>query len=431
MDSAILSEMIETRRRLHQHPEEGWTEFETTWLVYNRPKALGCESVRTGTGLINPDCVLGRSEALVEKAVNRAIAAGVSAEFIDEIEGYTGAAAVIDTGRPGPVLALRFDMDALCVEETTDPEHLPNKQGFCSQYAGLMHACGHDAHTALGLAVARWIMENRERLTGVIKLIFQPAEEGVRGANAIVGSGFVDDVDVILASHCGGAIKSKQIGLVYDGLLASTKFDIRFTGVPSHAGNQPHAGKSALLAACSTCLQMAGIPRHGDGATRVSLGKLNAGEGRNITPAHAYIQAEVRGQTPEINDFLCRNVEHIVKGNAEAYQVQYELERVGEATTIVPCPDILEAISDVARQTEGVADVVELRKPSGSEDYSLMLKRVVERGGRGAMFRWGCRHHGHHKSDFDIQDTETMPVAFGVFTGCVLRFNGIDSGATD
>lgn len=171
MDSAILSEMIETRRRLHQHPEEGWTEFETTWLVYNRLKALGCESVLTGTRLINPDCVLGRSEALVEKAVNRAIAAGVPAEFIDEIEGYTGAAAVIDTGRPGPVLALRFDMDALCVEETTDPEHLPNKQGFCSQYAGLMHACGHDAHTALGLAVARWIMENRKRLTGVIKLI--------------------------------------------------------------------------------------------------------------------------------------------------------------------------------------------------------------------------------------------------------------------
>lgn len=104
---------------------------------------------------------------------------------------------------------------------------------------------------------------------------------------------------------------------------------------------------------------------------------------------------------------------------------------MGEATTIVPCPDILEAIGDVARQTEGVADIVELRKPSGSEDYSLMLKRVVERGGRGAMFRWGCTHHGHHKSDFDIQDTETMPVAFGVFTGCVLRFNGIDLGATD
>ena len=81
MDSAILSEMIETRRRLHEHPEESWTEFETTWLVYNRLKALGCESVLTGTRLINPDCVLGRSEALVEKAVNRAIAAGVPAEF--------------------------------------------------------------------------------------------------------------------------------------------------------------------------------------------------------------------------------------------------------------------------------------------------------------------------------------------------------------
>ena len=410
MDSAILSEMIETRRRLHQHPEEGWTEFETTWLVYNRLKALGCESVLTGTRLINPDCVLGRSEALVEKAVNRAIAAGVPAEFIDEIEGYTGAAAVIDTGRPGPVLALRFDMDALCVEETTDPEHLPNKQGFCSQYAGLMHACGHDAHTALGLAVARWIMENRERLTGVIKLIFQPAEEGVRGANAIVGSGFVDDVDVILASHCGGAIKSKQIGLVYDGLLASTKFDIRFTGVPSHAGNQPQAGKNALLAACSTCLQMAGIPRHGDGATRVSLA--------NSTPAKVAIshrptptskpKCAVRRRRSTTFSAAMLNISSKAMPRPIRFNTSLNAWAKPHDRSL---PGHSRSHKGRSAPNRGCGRRRRTAQTVGQQDYSLMLKRVVERGGRGAMFRWGCRHHGHHKSDFDIQDTETMPVA--------------------
>ena len=163
---------------------------------------------------------------MVEKAANRAIAAEVPAEFIDEIEGYTGAAAVIDTGRPGPVLALRFDMDALCVEETTDPEHLPNKQGFCSQYAGLMHACGHDAHTALGLAVARWIMENRKRLTGVIKLIFQPAEEGVRGAAGMAASGIVDDADYFVAGPAEFVKKTTarlaELGVIHSRIHAQT-----------------------------------------------------------------------------------------------------------------------------------------------------------------------------------------------------------------
>ena len=427
MQENIFNEMIATRRQLHTRPEEGWTEFETTWLVYQRLKELGYETILTGTQIINTDNVLGRSPELVAKAISRALAHGVPAEFIEQISELTGCAAVLQTQRPGPTLALRFDMDALCVQETDAPEHLPNAQGFCSEIPGMMHACGHDSHTALGLALARWIQENKDSLCGTIKLIFQPAEEGVRGATAIAASGFVDDVDVILGSHCGGKLQPREIGLLHSGLLASTKFDIRYTGKPSHAGNQPHAGKSALMAACSTAMMLVGIPRHGDGVTRVAVGKIMAGEGRNITPVHALIQAEVRGETAEINDYLCEHVKHIVNGNAEAYQVQAQIERVGDTTTLVECPEILEVIEKIARSLPETAGIVDLRAPSGSEDFTVLLRRVVEHGGRGAMFRWGCKHNGHHRSDFDIQDSETMPLAFDVFAGCILHFCGMNA----
>ena len=174
-----------------------------------------------------------------------------------------------------------------------------------------MHACGHDGHTALGLAVARWLMEHKDELKGTFKLIYQPAEEGVRGAVAIVGSGVLDDVDIIVGSHCGGKVKLGEVGLVHKGVLASTKFDIYFKGTPSHAGNNPHKGHSALLAASATAMMIVGIPRHGEGASRVAVGRLVAGEGRNVTPVHAYMQTEVRGETAEINDYLCQKIEPV------------------------------------------------------------------------------------------------------------------------
>ena len=168
---------VEFRRHLHRHPELSFRETESARFIAEalREAGIPCRPI-AGTGVLAK--IEGRGD------LRRAV-------------------------------VLRADIDALPIREQSGA-------AWSSENDGVMHACGHDAHTALGLAVARWIMENRKRLTGVIKLIFQPAEEGVRGANAIVGSGFVDDVDVILASHCGGAIKSMQIGLVYDGLLAST-----------------------------------------------------------------------------------------------------------------------------------------------------------------------------------------------------------------
>ncbi len=423
MKPEIFKEMIATRRQIHKHPEEGWTEFETTYLVFNRLKSLGFEKVLTGTQIIKPECVLGRDPELVEKAICRAVEQGVPQSFIDEIEGYTGCVAVFESGRQGPVVALRFDMDALRIEEADSADHPPAALGFRSEYPGLMHACGHDAHTAVGLAVARWIMENRDQLCGTVKLVFQPAEEGVRGAWPMVESGIFDDVDYVLGSHCGGKAGPGEVALVHGGVLASTKFDIRFKGTPSHAGNQPHRGHSALMAACATSMMLVGIPRHGDGTSRVAVGRLVAGEGRNITPVHAYIQAEVRGETEDVNKYMCENVEKIVLGNAMAYNVESDIERVGDATTLERCPEMIEILREVAQGIEDI-NIIDLNSPAGSEDFTWMVKRVVAHGGQGAFFRWGCRHNGHHKFHFDLQDTESMPLAFKMFTGYVRKMNG-------
>ena len=424
MDRAIFEEMINTRRHLHRRPEEGWTEFETTYYIVSRLKALGYEKILAGASCINKEAVLGRNAELVAREKERAVQAGVPRAFFDACEDYTGALAVLETGRPGPVTALRFDIDCVLVEETDDPEHAPNKGGFASERKGLMHACGHDGHTAVGLAAARWIIEHKDELSGTIKLIFQPAEEGVRGAAAIAASGLLDDVDYIFGSHCGGKAKPGEVALVRGGVLASTKLDIRFTGKASHAGNEPHKGRSALMAACAASLMLAGIPRHGGGASRIAVGKMIAGEGRNVTPVHALIQIEVRGETAEVNDYMVENVKHIVKGAAEAYQTQYEIEKTGEATTIIDHPEMQKLVREAAQALPEVKNIIELSNPSGSEDFTALLKRVTDKGGQGALFRWGCRHNGHHKSDFDLQDEQSMPIGFGVFCNLIKKLNG-------
>ena len=424
MEKQLFDEMIATRRAIHRRPEEGWTEFETTWLIVNRLKEIGYEKILTGLSVINPECVLGRSEATVKAAAERAVARGVPASFIEEIAGYTGAVAVLETGRPGSVTAMRFDIDALPVTETDDPEHEANKEGFRSERDGFMHACGHDGHTAIGLALARWAFENRDRLNGTIKFLFQPAEEGVRGAAAMVGAGLVDDVDCILGCHCGGIPKLHETAIDYDDKLSTTKLDIRFKGQASHAGNSPEKGRSALLAACATALMMAGISRHSGGATRVCVGKLVAGEGRNVTPVNASMLAEVRGETGEINDFMVKNVENIVRGNATAYGVEYRIDCAGRATALPVCPEVQDIVRDVMKGIPGITKIIELKKMGGSDDFTNLAARVVERGGKCGMFRFGCNHHGHHKPDFALQDTESLPIGFEVFKGFLEKVNG-------
>ena len=223
--------------------------------------------------MINPDAVMARKPEEVEAAIELARAAGVSEALLERMGGYTGCVGVLDTGRPGPVTTLRFDIDCLAIEETKDENHLPNREGFASTRPGLSHACGHDGHTAVGLGVAQWLADNKETLCGKVKLVFQPAEEGVRGAAAIAASGVLDDVDWFTAGHIGCDAKPGQVGVSHEGYLATTKFDLEIFGLPCAAGS-PEKGHSALMCACNTVMALGSLPGHSKGITRVQVGKI-------------------------------------------------------------------------------------------------------------------------------------------------------------
>lgn len=417
-------EMVQMRRSIHQKPETGWTEFRTTALIVRRLKELGF-NVLQGTAVINPDFVMGRYDTEVKLGISRALEAGISQNEIDATDGYTGAVGIWETGRPGPVTALRFDIDALYVPETQCSDHLPRQLGFASEYDGVMHACGHDCHAAIGLSLAHWIVDHANTLCGTIKLLFQPAEEGTRGARAMAESGIVDDVDILFASHIGCTPKLGFVTVTSPGYNATIKFDVSFTGKPAHSVANPQDGRNALMGACHTAVMVGSLPRHGAGLTTVSCGKIVAGEMRNVVPVHANMQMEVRGATDELCQYMFEQVERCVKANAEAFDLQYEVKKVGEALTMHPDEDLAQLIELCAAEVVGADHVDYYSERGGSEDVTILMKRVQAHGGKAAHFYYGADHNGQHRSDFDPDDVKSMPVGFTVQTKLLETTNGV------
>ena len=280
----LREEMIARRRNLHQHPETGWTEFRTASLIIKELKALGYE-VSFGAAVVNEEYMMGVPNATDLSAyMERAISEGADAELVKQMAGgKTGIVAVLKTGKPGKTVAFRFDMDCNDVEEDKGVAHRPTAEGFASCHKNAMHACGHDGHVTIGLAAAKLIATHKDELAGTIKLIFQPAEEGVRGAYAMVNAGVVDDVDYLFGGHIGfKATNDNALVTMTDGFLATTKLDAEFKGVSAHAGAAPEQGKNALLAACQAAISLNTISRHSQGSSRINVGVLNAGTGRNV-----------------------------------------------------------------------------------------------------------------------------------------------------
>ena len=417
--ASYIPEIIATRRAIHRRPELGWTEFETTALIAARLSSLGI-GIRLGREIIAPEAALGRDEAEVQKGIERALRHGASPELIARMEGFTGCVGILETGRPGPCVAFRFDIDALPIAESRDPGHLPEQQGFASELPGLMHACGHDAHAAVGLGLARWLADNRDSLRGRVKLIFQPAEEGTRGANAMVEAGVVDDADWLFAAHVGTSAGPGEIMLLPDGYLATVKFDADFTGLASHAGSAPEKGRSALLAAANAAVMLNAIPRTSQGDTRMSVGVLRAGTARNITPQAAHMECEVRGTTHEANEYMFARAKEVIEGCAAACGVSCRITRAGAATTLTTTQEALRVMEEAGRAVPG-ARVTFSRGAVASEDCTLLMRRVFERGGNPGYFCFGCRHKGHHRPDFDIQDTENLRFGFEAFVNIARR----------
>lgn len=409
MLSAYHDQLINIRRQLHQNPEEGWSEFTTTAFLVTTLRGYGY-NVLTGRKVVAPEACLGREESVVKAGLERARRNGVSEELLSEMEELTGCVAVLDTGRPGPTLAIRFDIDCVPVTECTDDTHVPAKEGFISKNPGFMHACGHDAHMSMGLAVAHWVMDNKDKLSGKIKILFQPAEEGVRGAAGMAASGILDDCDYFLGSHVAMSAKSGEIATNLYGYLCTTKLDVTFHGKPAHAGACPQEGRNALTAAANATVQMMGISRHSGGMTRINIGQLIAGEGRNVIPSKAVMKLEVRGETGEINQYMVDQVTNICKGIAMSFGVTYEMRKMGEAVDLTADQELVDILNAAGRATPGITVVDKALNFGGSEDATILARRVQAHGGKAAFFLWGSdRPSGHHTSTFDIKESDLDP----------------------
>ena len=403
----LKDEMVERRRDLHRHPETGWTEFRTASMIIGELKNLGYD-VKFGADVIDEKSMMGvPSEAELADYMQRAINEGADPELVKKMAGgKTGIVATLKTDKPGKTVAFRFDMDCNDVEEERCDEHRPAKEGFASEHKKAMHACGHDGHVTIGLSAAKLLAANKARLAGTVKLIFQPAEEGVRGAFAMMNAGVVDDVDYLFGGHIGfKATADNCLVTMTDGFLATTKLDAEFTGVSAHAGAAPEQGKNALLAAAQAAISLNTIPRHSKGSSRINVGVLNAGTGRNVVPDIAAIKLETRGATTEIDEYMVTEAKRILNACAAMYDVKVKITMAGAAPACFADKELGHEVAELIEEKCHYDEVVEYVDMGGSEDCGYFMERVQQHGGRALYMMYGTKiAAGHHNSHFDFNE---------------------------
>lgn len=404
----IYKKMCQWRQDFHHYAESGWLELRTASIVADQLSRLGYQ-LALGKEVINADSRMGLPDnATLSAARNRALAQGAVSKWLPYFEnGFTGLVATLKTSRPGPTLAVRVDMDALDLQESCDPQHRPYAMGFSSVNANMTHACGHDGHTALGIGIAHLLMEHKTQLCGTIKLIFQPAEEGTRGAKSMRDAGVVDDVDLFIAIHLGIGVPDGEVVCGSENFLATTKFDVSFNGTSAHAGGNPQVGKNALLAAAQATLGMHAISRHSDGASRINVGVFNAGSGRNVIAQQAQLKVECRGENNAINDYMLQRCQAVIAGAATMYDIDYAIDIVGAAQQSTPSPQWVDFIVRQAQQLNCFNKVHhQLKGTAGSEDATYFMQRVQERGGQATYMIFGTELAAvHHNDRFDFNET--------------------------
>ncbi|WP_340025839.1 amidohydrolase [Paenibacillus sp. FSL K6-1096] len=405
-------DIIAMRRDLHAHPEVGFTEFRTASIVAGLLSSWGYTTV------YGPEALDGAvrkgvpSAEILDAAYERALEHGADPDLVGPMKGgYTAVIGILQGKRPGPVAAFRFDMDALPVTESRGEQHLPHREGFASRYSGIMHACGHDGHTAIGLALAERLADRE--FAGTLKLIFQPAEEGVRGAEAVVSKGWLDDADYLFCHHLATDAVSGQLFAGALGFLATTKLTAEFRGVSSHAGAAPELGRNALLGAAAALLNIHAIPRNSGGQTFVNVGVLEGGTAANIVPEQARMVLECRSDSLEINSDLERRIRRILQHSAEMYELSCEVEVTGAAIPIHCDEEAVRLVAEEAAGHPAFRSISErVAVAIGSEDAGFMMQRVQQRGGISTYMIIGSdRPAAHHQPEFDIDEAVLEPAA--------------------
>jgi len=416
------------RRELHRHPEPAWCEFYTTARLIAELRNRDVDAIHYGRAIHAADARRNvPDDATRTEWLDRAREAGADPDVLDAIgEGFTGAVAVVERG-PGPTVALRVDIDALPITEADDGDHQPASEGFRSENAGYMHACGHDAHATIGVGVLDRLLESD--FSGTFKLLFQPSEEQISGGKPMADSGIVDDVDYLLALHIGLDHPSGQVVAGIDDFLAVTQFRAAFTGESAHAGARPESGANAVQAMATAVGNLYSIPRHSEGATRVNAGRVGGGTADNIVPEDAFIKGEVRGETTDLMAYMWDHAQRVIDAAATMHDCEAEIRMLGEAPSAESDQALVDVVAEVAGRTAGVDDVLDRDSLGGSEDATFLMQRVQDRGGLAAYVGVGTDHPGgHHTPTFDVAERD-IAVGIDVLADSILEIATADPTA--
>lgn len=355
---------VQLRRDFHRHPELGFREERTAKVIANSLRTLGME-VQTGIG-------------------------------------QTGVVGMLEGASDGPTLLLRFDMDALPVTEE-------NETDYVSQTPGIMHACGHDGHMAMGLTVARIMTDYQARLKGRLKFLFQPAEEGLGGALAVMADGVLDKPtpDIALAMHLWNDIPYGQIRVTPGkAMAASSIFTLTLQGRGGH-GAQPHKAVDPILAAAHIIVALQSIVSRNvdplDSAV-VSVGQVSAGTTFNVIPDQAILKGTVRSFDNELHRLVYRRILEMAQNMAAAFRCTASMETVAIVPAINNAPDVSDVVKAAASKIVGEHAVIEGRT-MGAEDMGYILEEIP-----GCYFFIGSKneekglHLPHHHPRFDFDE---------------------------
>ena len=407
-----MSKFTEYRREFHKYPENGWREIRTSARIAEILTDMGYTCLM-GPDVVNVDSVIRLvrpDEEEMAEVMKRAVEQGADPAFVEKTRGIPGVIAELDTGKEGPVTAFRFDIDCLPYDEPKKEGYRPYDEDYASSNPESVHACGHDAHTAMGLGIAEGILKKKAAYRGKIRLIFQPAEETFCGAISIVEKGHLDDVDNFLAMHVALSAENKPlpshtVACGCKDFLSDRQLDITFHGRAAHPCGASQEGKNALLAACSAALNLHAIAPHEQGLTRVNVGELHAGIAPNTIAPNAFMVVEYRGETPDICAYLEERVFDILDGSAKAYGMEYTYEDYGE----VPAGKSDDAMMDVVRRAAVKVPWFEKiyfeGNVGGTDDAAVMMTRVQKNGGKGAYIGIGTNTtQPVHNAEFDIDE---------------------------
>jgi len=366
--------VLDLRREFHMHPETSWNEKRTSKRIKEELAKIGISYQ----------------------------------EYAD-----TGVAAVIKGSNAGKTAALRADMDALKVEEKTDLE-------FKSKNEGIMHACGHDGHTAMLLGTARALYEIKDQLAGNVKLIFQPAEEMVQGAAKMVEEGVLDDVDGIMGIHLWADLPTGKINVEAGPRMASGDYVIvEFTGKGGH-GSMPHQGVDPIVMASSFVLDSQAIlSRETNSLDPVVLtfGKMKSGSRFNVIPDKAEIVGTLRCFSEKTRVQASKAIKRYAEKTAKAYRGEAEVTIQKGTPPTINDQRAAEIARSAAQKIIAAEDLIAMDKTTGSEDMAYYLREVPGViAFVGAGFEDEEQNYPHHNSKFKINEDSLK-------TGTSLYFN--------